>query len=830
MTSRYLPLLVGASLVAISAAFPSAAQTVPATPTAGGEETLGEIVVTARRRSENLQNVPGTINVVTAQDVQKFNIVTMVDTQKLVPGLSLSDGGGFAQTASMRGVSYNQIQAAPDTVAFYLNDVNMRAMQVFQAFYDIGQIETARGPQGTVRGKTAPSGTVTVTTKRPDLDRFGGYLQGTAASLDADNLQGAVSVPVVPGKLAMRFSALWDQNSENHVRSVFDPKDPKQSTEAMRLTTLFQPVDDFQAVLVYQHLRRKDRYYNGSYGPGADAVPGNPFAPAGFNGPPIGLHDLRSNAAGPVLNSTTGDTFSLQMDWNVLGQHLAYVGGYNSFKIFTNFCAQEPTTSPFPCFSQIANNSEKDWTQEIRLSSAQPLFGHLDYTLGYFYTNNAVPSVNALSATYLPGAFGSPLGPAMPGTPNSRYAVQGTLFTLPNVVRENAVYGSLTYHFDPRTELTAGLRWSKYFHSTDTTLTFPSTYTALALPASICGAVGGAFAATYANVCDFPVNVAPFHEVFADDPHPVIYNVELSHRFNDDLMVYAKTGSAFRAGNISLALAISTDNPALRQYLFPSDEKSKSYEVGAKMSFFQKRLQIDIDYYHQTFDGYFYQTLPTYYLKTSGPSTSVSTLSFTANAPAIVDGVELTASGAIAPGWTINGSLSYAYGRLDNAVIPCNSSQFNGVVDNIAPTVAQFQAAGVSVATCKSNASTSTDPRLTFNVESDYERPITDDLTGFVRGLLYFHGRNPNADPINVVPAYAVLDLYAGIRSASGNWEITAFVKNVAQNRTATLVGSDDTWPSGLSAFFGPGTGYFGVTRLPPRQYGITAHYNFGPG
>jgi iron complex outermembrane receptor protein len=835
MRDRKSSLLACASALTIAvSAFSAAAYAEQATRQSQGAAAseLEEVVVSARRKEENLQDVPETVNVVTAEQVQKYNILNMLDVQKLVPGLILHDGSGFDQTASMRGVTYNQVQAAPDTVAFYMNDVNLRALQVFQGFYDIGQVEVARGPQGTVRGKTAPSGTVTLTTRRPDLENLGGYVEGSLATLDGSNFQGAVGMPIVPGKFALRVSILRDENSLNGVRSVFNPTKPKEVSKAARLTALFQPVDDLRAVVVYQHLRRTDiNYASGVYGNGSPGVPGDAFAPAGFNGPPIGFNDLLTNASSPAVADLDADMVSAQVDWNFGHQRLSYVGGYNTFTTDDPLCVQQTFSAPFPCFGQINHSTETDWTHELRLTSAQPAFGKLDYTLGYFFTQNVVPTTVRLAPTFLAGAFGSPLAPPRPGVPNYAFDVQGTLNTNPNKVKENALYGSLTYHFTQNTEITGGLRWSKYFHTIQTDITFDPATIALPLPAATCGAIGGTFGATYPGVCNLPVVVAPLHVLYADEPHPVVYNVEFSHRFNDQLMAYAKAASAFRASNISLGLAVSTDNPQLAQYLFPKNEKSKSYEIGAKADLFDKRLQLDFDVYHQTYDGLFYNTLPTYYKKTLGQSTpSVSTVAFTTNVPAIIDGVELTANARITRNWSAGGSLSWADGRLDNALIPCNSSTFNGVIDNIAPTVAQFNAAGVSVATCRSKASTSTDPKWNVTAQSEYDLPLSDSLTGFTRGLLVYRARNPNANTTYEVPGYGILDLYFGLRGTNSKWELTAYGKNITNNETATTVGATDLWANGLDGFFGTHTGYFNVNHVSRRQFGLTVHYTFGAG
>jgi outer membrane receptor protein involved in Fe transport len=796
-----------------------------------GKSDDQEIVVTARRREENLQDVPGTVNVVAGKAVQDYNITKFTDVQTLVPGLTLSDNAGFDQVASMRGIAYNQIQAAPETVAFYLNDVPERAQHVFQGLYDIGQIEVLRGPQGTVRGRTSPSGSITVTTRRPDLHEIGGYVEGSVGTLDNYNLQGAVSVPIIPGKLAIRVAGLRDENSVNGIRSVFNPTKPKQVTNSARVSVLFQPTDNLSVNIVYQHLYRRDSSYNTAvFGSGSPGVPGNPFAPAGFNGPVIGIRDRLTNAAGPQDAKLKGDQVQAHVDWDLLGQRLSYIFGYGDFSSYYISCNDERTTgAPFPCFPQIGISTEKDHTHEVRLTSRDRVFGFLDYTVGFFHNDGVVPTTVYLPPSFLAGAFGSPLLPPMPGIPNSKFAVAGVLTTNPNKIKENAFYGSLTAHVGERTEITVGLRQSTYFHTINTIISFAPAAIALALPGPICGLIGGAFQATYTNVCDLPVNVNPFHVVHQDTPEPFIYNVELSHRFSDELMVYAKTGSAFRASNISLGLAVSTTNPALNPYLIPDNEKSKSYEIGAKLNLFHNRLQLDVDYYHQKFDGYFYQTLPAYFLDT-GPPLQVKSGSFTVNVPAIVDGVELTATARPLTNWTIGTSFSWANGRLNNALIPCNSSNFNGVIDNIQPTVAQFQAAGVAVATCESNAATTTAPKWSLTAQTEYEHHLSNSLVGFGRALVYYYPSNPNSSATYVVPAYGLVNLYLGVRDAHHRWEVTAYAKNIFKNETVTSKGTTDTWGNGLAAFFGEHTGYFSATLPARREFGVTGHFQLGGG
>src|SRR4051794_12550159 len=135
MTSRISVAFASASLLALAAATTvHAAQ--PAAPAAAPAEQaeLGEIVVTARRRSESLQQVPQSVTAVTSDTLQKMNIKRLEDVSTVSPGLSLtSASNGYTVAASTRGVSFQSESAASPTVAFYLNDAPAESTVLFQS-------------------------------------------------------------------------------------------------------------------------------------------------------------------------------------------------------------------------------------------------------------------------------------------------------------------------------------------------------------------------------------------------------------------------------------------------------------------------------------------------------------------------------------------------------------------------------------------------------------------------------------------------------------------------------------------------------------------------
>src|SRR6516165_5129012 len=252
-------MLACASASFIAIASTATAQNAPASaPAAAPAEgaSLGEIVVTARRRSESLQEVPQTVNAVTAETLQKLNIRQFQDIQTVAPGLSLQQSkSGFQNTASLRGVTFDVNTGGQiATVATYLNDAPMQLNQVFQSMFDIGQIEILKGPQGTTRGVSAPSGAITITTHRPDLSQFGGYADVTLTDQQGRNAQGAINVPIIKDVLALRVAGLIDSNLGDGVTSIHNSIRPQAKTSAMRASVSFEPNDAFNANVTYQHL------------------------------------------------------------------------------------------------------------------------------------------------------------------------------------------------------------------------------------------------------------------------------------------------------------------------------------------------------------------------------------------------------------------------------------------------------------------------------------------------------------------------------------------------------------------------------------------------
>ena len=159
------------------------------------EASGNDIIVTARRREENISKVPIAITAISGADLAKRAIVNENDLQSAVPGLVIRQNGGVHSfNYSIRGQSVDTFTNSPPSVLPYVNEVQISTLSA-STFYDMGGIQVLKGPQGTLFGRNATGGAVLYATAKAG-DELAGYIQGRYGSFDAWNIQGAVNLPL----------------------------------------------------------------------------------------------------------------------------------------------------------------------------------------------------------------------------------------------------------------------------------------------------------------------------------------------------------------------------------------------------------------------------------------------------------------------------------------------------------------------------------------------------------------------------------------------------------------------------------------------------------
>ena len=196
---------------------------------AGAEVSmLEEVIVTARRREESLQDIPASITAFTSEDILRNNIDDIKDYFSKTPNVSFTEAGTRGERSiSIRGVS--NIGGDVNALAFYMDEFNIvngpqtgntgnTNGSVNPQLIDVERIEVLRGPQGTYFGRNATGGAVNVTTKKPGPD-FYGELNAGYGRLDTWEVSGIVNVPIAEDTLYFRTSAYY-QESDGFVENV----------------------------------------------------------------------------------------------------------------------------------------------------------------------------------------------------------------------------------------------------------------------------------------------------------------------------------------------------------------------------------------------------------------------------------------------------------------------------------------------------------------------------------------------------------------------------------------------------------------------------------
>lgn len=801
MTKISANALRGVSLLALMAPlFPMQAMAQTQSTAAAQEAaSLTEIIVTARRRDESLQDVPAVVNAVTSEALQKTNIRNLTEVQTLVPGLTLTTAAnGTGGNAQMRGVNFD-INASGNnpTVEFYLNDAPITAGVILQQIYDVGQIEVLRGPQGTLRGRASPSGSITIATKKPDLYKEGGYLSSTFNDIGTVNVNGAVNIPVIEGIAAIRVAGLYNDDDGAQVRSIDTTQEKRKAysrSESGRISALVTPVDWLRLEGSYQSLVTNSRTHAQveSFSLVNPAAPASPTL--------IKAKDQEGFQATPRTVHQGYDIFNWRSEISLLGQQLIYQGQHYTQDIYSSVTQDSADLFQTAVIAQNTESHIKSTSQEIRLQNEERVFDMFDYVVGYFDNKNNTPtSLNRPTPVALPAFLGRRL----------QTIVQTPLGRLGNS-HEKSVYGNVTAHLGDATQISGGLRHINYRD------------------------VGQLF-----------VNGALLSQnVHADKKW--VYTASAQHSFSRDFMVYVSTGSSYRPGITAVGDFNLQQSALERSFVNLPAETSKSYEGGFKSTLLDRKMRLNISAFHQKFKNYPYRTPGNgvYYINTTALSPLTqqpAQFNFVAAVPVEVNGVEGDLAYDLTPNWNIGAVASYALGKVKDGTIPCTDLNKDGKPDVItsAPTLTQLQAAtgANNVSSCKLSQRSSFQPPFSTTLQSEYTQSVGT-FDGFVRGLVNFNSKS-QGDPNNAfddVKAYALVNLYAGVRAPDRAWELTFYAKNLFD--TVKVLTRSDPLSTSYQELQPPTfrttaattvtSTYTEVTTTPPREFGVNLRVALG--
>lgn len=790
---------VGASLAALTASTQAMAQE------AQDGFDAPAIIVQARRREEDVQDVPAVINAVTAQAIGDLNLREFTDVKTLAPGLDLTtNANGIGGNARLRGVNFDANASGNNgTVEFYFNDAPISAGAILQQMYDIGQIEIQRGPQGTLRGRASPSGSITITTRKPDLNEFGGFVDLTGNNIGTLNFKGGLNIPVIEGIAGIRVSGLWDENEADRVRPITGSEAPHSRTKSGRIVGLIEPADWVRLEGTYQYMDRYARTYD-------QAISFSEVNPAAAASPVlIQAKDRLSIQEEPRSIHQRFDIYNWRAEFAGAGQRLIYQGQHSKQQFLTTDNVDDGNFFIGRDVNQITDTVAKGTSHEVRLQNEERVFDIFDYVVGFFDSKLNPPTfLTSPTIVRLPTAFGGGIA-----------SIVQTNVARTGHAHEQSFFGNLTAHFG-QAEISGGVRQISY-----------KSQNLLAVNGNTIASDG-------------------------QDLDKLIYSGSVKYNVTPNILVYAATGSSFRPG-INVVGDFSIAQSALeRSFLNLPPETSTSYELGVKTTLMDGRMRFNLTGYHQKYKNFPFRVPNNgvYYVNTvavrnaagavTGTAQQVSSFNFVGAVPVEVNGLEAEWLFDVSHAWNIGVTTSYSLGKIKNGNIPCNDLNGDGVPDAVgsAPTLAQLQAAvgANNLSSCAVSQRAAFLPPLTATVQSEYKLAVSSKVDGFVRGLLNYSGKS-QGDPANNfddVGAFALLNMYAGIRAPDGGWEVSLFAKNIFDTtkvltRTTPLftayqqiTGFTATGATTAAATYT--SPYTGGTVTPPREIGLNVRFFFG--
>ncbi|MFV3074066.1 TonB-dependent receptor [Niveispirillum fermenti] len=422
-----LAALLAGSPLALTAAMPAVAQEEPG---ASGL-MLEEVIVTARKRMERLQDIPDSITSFSAASIESANIQNVKDMAVLVPNVSIVEAQqpGVAMI-NIRGVG--QARNGESPVAVVIDGVQAsNASQITQDLFDIERIEVLKGPQGAVYGRNAIGGAINIVTRQP-TDTFEGFVQAGYGTANDKRVSASLSGPIIPERLLFRIAGSA-RDFDGQVDSLMTPGHDKadwQEDRNVRAGLLARPLEDVTLDLRYARLdTRAGAAYYGLITPGDDIDRPLPYA------------GDRASWADRVLNDA-----SAKLDIELPGVTLTSVTALSKV---SSFIDEDLDFTPLSLTIAEQSLKTRNFSQELRLTSNDG--GPFKWLGGVYYLRSRQTLDTKISG-------GADLLPAL-GLPSSMAPLLLARTAARDRNKAYAGFGQLSYRFDSGLEVTGALRY-----------------------------------------------------------------------------------------------------------------------------------------------------------------------------------------------------------------------------------------------------------------------------------------------------------------------------------------------------------------------------------
>jgi iron complex outermembrane receptor protein len=745
----------------------------------GGADNGGlqEVVVTARKRAENAQDVPIALTAIAGDRFSEENHYRIDDINQLAPSVNIVIPSPHLTAFSVRGIGNNPANDGLEQSAgifldgIYLGRPGMAVMDLM----DLQGIEVLRGPQGTLFGKNTTAGALSLTTQKPS------FTPGVAAQISEGNYGFQQYQAMVTGPLADSLAGRLTAYDTKRAGWIDDTTTGQTygnlSRAGVRGQLLYQPTEEFSVRLIGE-MHEEDDAPSALLFNNWGATPAKLKSTLASVGATI---DVDPSGGSTAINSYTATkarqyAASGEINWDLGGYELTSITAFRSWFYHTYADADGTNISALTTGGDIIN--DRQYSEELRI--ATPKDGPVDAVAGLYYyqqdLRHDVPTIYGPDAAELLSGMSASTLAAY-----AKYstALKGLLlynntdwdtWSTPDI-NSYAAFAQATWHAVDRLDITAGLR--ETYERKDETVWRPVPYSTL----------------TGLPVAALKSQAYPTTEVGLANWSPSAL-LTASYKATDDVMGYATVSHGEKAGGLNSSIPGSGLTP---DSLKVRPEKADDAEIGVKTATPDHRLQWNADAFITLVRDY--QT--TYYTTPPGGGSMVQVLS---NAGAVrTQGFETDLTVAPFAGMTVTANGSY------------NDAYYQSYANGPCPL-------GSTAAVCSlTGKPVSGAPRWIANLSATYEHALDDERSAYISGdwswRSSYYGYLDDSAMVKTGD-FAIVNLRVGVRQGD-NYDLSFLVKNLFDR---TYVNSyfnlGSLLPGVYSPFFGDRMTLGGTLRV----------------
>lgn len=735
---------------------------------ASGQSEVTEVVVTAQRRSENIQNVPISIQAFTGKTIKELGIKSSADLGQLTPNvdIALPAGPGNQPIISIRGIGLNDYDtnnAGPNGI--YVDEVYLSApaSQTFQTF-DLERVEVLKGPQGTLYGRNTSGGAINFITNKP-TDHFTVDLHAEYSSFNTFNFEGGVGGPIAPN-LDGRAAVVVNESGGYSSNTLTGNHENGQNNYAARFQLLWKPTDNFKLLFnvhggqvdnrpaEYRHIGALDPNTFGActvsqtYAGGCVDLFGYGTPKNFYNGAFNRQKHLKVNSLGAYLHGdyTIGSTT---------------ITSITSFEHNDKIHPEDSDASPNRLLEIDFGVRSNTFTQELRAAGSGPKY---DWVAGLYYLhedlNQNQPIYILLDADTFFGGPGFGDSAAFRAFDHSH-----------QVTDAYAAFGQGDYDITDQLKLTLGARITgeqRAFH------------------------YNGQIQVQHGGMDNFGplTTLADSSQNLSNTAFS--WRAAIDYHFTHDIHAYASVATGYKSGDFNGSF-LSTDPAEIARQLVPvKPETVTAYEVGLKAGLFESRLIVDLaGFYNQ------YNDMQVFVLAPPPPNSStglpVNVLDNARSAHTV--GLDASVIARPVSGLTLTANLGILDTRLDTFVSNVGAGQKN------------FSGNQLPLS-----------PHVSFSGLVDYKVPVGEGAVDLQFSATYKSHQffDISNDPYTTQSGYWLENVRVAYELPGRHWEVAAFARNLSDQKYL-LDAFDLINPFGFVQ---------GITGTP-RTFGVEANFRY---